>query len=155
MDAKTSGMRLLLFAAVIFTAPLSTAAADTGQIDAASLKQMLSAMGYTLKDLNEQKFEFTLQSSELEIPIGAEVSASKNFIWLTVNLGQNRTSLNHEALLKQNTITQPSFFYITRKNNLMMGVAMENRGLNPAVVRRIVEKLMHDVQDTRPVWDVP
>ena len=155
MDARISRLRLLLLAAVIFTAPLSTAATETDQIDATSLKQMLSAMGYTLTDLTAEKFEFTLKTSELEIPIAAEVSSSKNFIWLTVFLGKNKPTLNYEELLKQNFIIQPCFFYITGKENFMMGVAMENRGLTPAVVRRIVEKLSRDVQSTRPVWDVP
>ena len=132
-------------------------AAQTEQLDTAGLRQLFSDLGYTLKDLDKDlgKFEFTVQSTEVEIPIAAEISTSKNYIWLTVNLGKNRPSLNHEELLKQNFIIQPDFFYITTKGNMMMGTAMVNRSLRPADVRRIVEKLLRDVQSTRPVWDVP
>ena len=153
MDSKRSGIRRLILAAVFFTASLLHA--QTDRMDAESLKQMLTEMGYTVTDLNPTKFAFVQRTTSLNIPIGAEISPSGNFVWLTVNLGASRPTLNFEELLKQNGQIQPNFFYITSKNNLMMAMAMENRALNQDVVRRIVEKIIKDVQATQPVWGAP
>jgi len=153
MDSIRTGIRRLLLAAVFCTASLLSA--QTDKMEAPTLKAMLAEMGFSVTNLSENKFTFVQQSTSLNIPIAAEISPSGNFVWLTVNLGPSRPTLNFEELLKQNGKIQPNFFYITSKNNLMMAMAMENRALNPTVVRRVVEKIIQDVQGTQPVWGTP
>jgi hypothetical protein len=127
--------------------------AQTERMDSPSLKQMLATAGYDVTDLASNKFTFTKQSETLNIPIAAEISPSGNYIWLTVNLTNNRPTLNHEALLKENAKIQPMFFYITSSGRLMMATALENRALTKEVVLRVVEKLIRDVQNTSSIWN--
>lgn len=128
------------------------------QVDALQLKKMVEGLGYTTKFLSEdkgkEKFEFPTKTDGFDVPIAGELSASKNYIWLTVFLGPaGDDTAKHSALLKANQRVQPNFFYITDKNNLMLGIAVDNRSLNPAALKRIVDKLSADVGKTADVWN--
>jgi hypothetical protein len=96
----------------------------------------------------------SITTSGFNVPISYEISASKNFIWLIANLGKpkDETSTVNAGLLKQNGKIQPCQFYITEKGNLMMGLAVENRGLTPAIMRRHTEKITSDVSNTASFW---
>ena len=127
-------------------------------IDAKQLKTILEQLGYTVKDLvttpGAEKYEVKTKTASFDVPVGYEISPSTNFIWLTVFLGPAKadTSLKNSALLRQNSAIQPCFFYITAKGNLMMGVAVENRGVTNAILRRHTEKLIADVSSTATYW---
>lgn len=128
-----------------------------GKADVAGLKKMVENMGYETKMLNsevgKEKFEFKITKGGFDVPIGAEVSASGNYIWFTVFLGEaGNDTLKHSNLLKENAKIQPNFFYITSKGSLMLGVATDNRGITPTVVKRITDKLSDDVGGTSKVW---
>jgi hypothetical protein len=144
--------------ATVSIAALPLLAQDSTAIDAAKLKEMIVNLGYETKTLNEEagkeKYEFTVKNASFDIPIAAEISPSKNYIWLTVFLGEAPpdSSPKMAGFVKRNFKIQPSMFYITDKDNLMMGFAMENRGMNPAVLRRTVTKLQEDVTNTADLW---
>lgn len=125
------------------------------QIDHAELKAMIAGLGYEVKDINleagKEKYEFKMKTTGFDVPVGAEVSPSKNYIWFTVNLGTFKPE-RAAALIKQNQKIQPNFFYATEKDALMMGIAVDNRGVNPAAIRRITDKLASDVEKTSSDW---
>lgn len=130
------------------------------KLDAAGLKAMITNLGYTLKDLNtepgKEKFEFAVEKEGFNIPIAAEISPSKNFVWLTCFLGKY-TDLKDpkdraEKALRQNQKMQPTFFYVTDKDNLMIGTALENRALDASIMKRFVDKLGADVSSSSAVW---
>lgn len=126
-------------------------------VDALELKGMVENMGYTTKLLNEEKgkekFEFSITRPDFNVPVGAEVAPSKNYVWFTVFLGTPPKSIDrHTELLRKNNAIQPSFFYITDKGNLMMAVPVDNRGITPAIVKRVTDKLADDVSKTASVW---
>lgn len=131
---------------------------QAAMMDAAQLKSMLQGLGYEVKDLNteagKEKYQFTITKKGFDVPLGAEFSASKNFIWVTAFLGKapEDSSPKNAALLKQNFSIQPSFFWVTEKGNLMIGVAMENRAMTPAIFKRHTDKLSDDVVATADVW---
>lgn len=126
-------------------------------LEAADLKTMIEGMGYEVKVLNEEKgnekYEFVITKNSFDVPIAAEVSKSKNYVWFTAFLG--KATDKHEkntSLLKENFKIQPDFFYITEKGNLMLGIAVDNRGINSAVIRRVTDKMSEDVTKTAPLW---
>ena len=154
---------LASFAAIGFlSAPKAMAGGQTGsdKLDAASMKSMVEGLGYELKELNgeagKEKYEFTITKSGLDIPIACEISASRNYVWLTVFLGEapkgSAGASKFENFLKDNFQIQPSFFYITSKGNLMCGIALENRAMSPAIMKRNIEKLSDDVAKTKDHW---
>lgn len=131
---------------------------EAGAIDAAGLKAMIVGLGYEAKSLNDEvgkeKYEFTVKTEGFDVPIAAEISPSKNYVWLTVFLGKapEDSSPKMAGFVKRNFKIQPTMFYITDRGNLMMGFAMENRALNPAVMRRTITKLSADVSSTSDLW---
>ncbi len=131
---------------------------DPVVLDGPALKAMITNLGYEPKELNaevgKEKYEFTLNSHDLDIPVAAEISASKNYLWLTVFLGTPppTDSAKNAELLKKNFEVQPSMFYVTTKGNLMMGIAVDNRSITPAVLLRNVKKITEDVGSTKDLW---
>lgn len=122
------------------------------------LKEKLEQLGLTVKTINEkagaEKYEVVHPGTGFNVPIGYEISASTNFIWLTAFLGKAETETEEKslAILKENGNIQPCFFYITAKGNLMMGVAVENRGVTNAILRRHIDKIVADVSKTASIW---
>ena len=155
-----SKSRLLATCAVLASAvlvPGRLRAQQPGAVDSLGLKTMVEGMGYETKPIKSDngKFEFTVKISGLDVPIGAELSGSKNLIWFTVFLGKapaETASTKFTEMLKRNFTIQPSSFYITDTGNLMMGIPVENRTVSAVVLRRWVEKLANDVGATKELW---
>lgn len=141
--------------ALVFSNPL-----QQEQIDAQQLKTMIEGLGYETKPINSQpgkeKWQFQVTKGGLEIYIAAELSSSKNYVWLTVYLGDVPTlpvsPTRFPDMLVSNSETQPTHFYITQDNKVLLGFAMENRYLTPSVLRRTVDKLASDTVDTKSLW---
>lgn len=132
---------------------------DTTVLTSEDLKKALDGMGLTTKDIGsgpgKEKFEFKMTAPGFDVPVGAEISPSKNYIWLTVNLGTAAaTTEKGLELLKSNAKTQPNFFYVTEKGNLFMGCPIDNRGVDAAVLKRVSDKLVADVGKTSTIWNV-
>lgn len=120
------------------------------------LKTMGEGLGIEVKqigtDPGKEKYTFSMKTAKLNIPVGAEISPSTSYIWLTVNLGDNSPSKKHEELLKQNGLVQPTFFYITASGRLMAAQPIDNRGITPVILRRCLDKIVADVDKTTSVW---
>jgi hypothetical protein len=133
-------------------------AQNCDQLTAAQLKEKLIQLGNEVRDINttsgSEKYEVKYTTATLDVPVAYELSGSKNWVWLTVFLGTPRadTSVINAALLKQNFIIQPCQFYITAKGNLMMGMAIENRGLTNAIIKKHSDKIVADVVSTASFW---
>lgn len=126
-------------------------------IDRKQLKEMLTQLGYEIKDLStepgKEKYSFALTRGGLNVPIAAELSANGNFIWMTCFL-TDKTPSGEKAvkLLQQNAEIQPTQFYATKSGKLMVGLPIENRGVTNAILRQKVEKLTDDVVKTQSDW---
>ncbi|MBS1709939.1 MAG: hypothetical protein JSS65_14595 [Armatimonadetes bacterium] len=127
-----------------------------GALDPNSLKAMVEGLGYEVKAINtepgKEKFEIPAKTANFNVPVAAEISPSKNYIWLTVHLGANSPTKKHEQLLKENANIQPSFFYITSKGALMMAQPLDNREVTAAIMKRCLEKIINDVDKTAASW---
>jgi hypothetical protein len=127
-------------------------------IVAADLRRMLVELGYEVKDLSvivdKEKFEIKILTPSFNVPMGVEISGSKNNIWFTVTLGKafEENSPKNFALLKRNAVIQPSQFYITEKGNLMMAVALENKCVTNAALKKISDMLANKVSENKLYW---
>jgi hypothetical protein len=128
------------------------------EIKPADLKPMLDGMGYESKVLNaeagKEKYEFKLTKGGLDVPMAIEISPSGRYIWLTVFLGKgpDAASPKNSQLLHQNAKQQPTQFYITDKENLMIALPVENRAMTAIILRRNVDKLVDDVVSSQAMW---
>jgi len=137
---------------------LQSSAQDCGPISTTRLKELLTGMGFTVKNTNEEgkteKFEIKNAAGGLDIPTTYEISGSTNYIWITVFLGKAKDegSAANTDLLKQNANIQPCLFYITAKGNIMMGLPVENRAVTSAVLKRCNDFISARVGETKTYW---
>src|SRR5437016_13553875 len=89
--SKISEMRKKLFALAVVGLALATgifAYQTQDQLDRKQLHDMLSQLGYDVKDLDtapgKEKYSFSMERGGLNIPVAAEISANGKYIWLTV-----------------------------------------------------------------------
>lgn len=131
---------------------------DCNPVTSSQLRTMIVQLGYNVKDISsdpgKEKYELTITTGGLDIPIGVELSASTKFIWLTVNLSMadSTDAAKNFSLLKQNSITQPAQFYISSKDRLMMGLPVENKGVTNFLLREKLELIATKVSDTKSFW---
>ena len=130
---------------------------DCGPINQTKLKEILVQLGYTPKDIistpGKEKYEIKINRGGLDVPMGLEISGSTNYIWLTVFLGKAPSdSSKYFKLLKQNSKIQPALFYVTDSGNLMMGLPVDNRGINNALLKRYTEFIAGKIADTKDTW---
>ncbi|MBS1705180.1 MAG: hypothetical protein JST40_04855 [Armatimonadetes bacterium] len=129
-----------------------------GPLTDATLKAMIEGLGYTTKNLTTDPkkpavYEFSGKTEKFNIPIATELSPSGSYVWFTVLLGDAPAEVSkHTELLKQNASIQPCFFYITSSNKLKLGIAMENRAIKSTDAKRVIEKILKDVDSTSTVW---
>jgi hypothetical protein len=142
----------VLCAAAMIGAPLASAEPP---LEFAQLKTMISGMGYTAKDLpgDTPKFYIDFATATFNIPTGFEISKSGRYIWVTANLGVSKLNgdLALQALHKIGGI-QPTSFWLTEKNNLMIGFAIDNRDVTPAHLKFVLEKFSADIDNTASLW---
>jgi hypothetical protein len=131
------------------------------QWDAVALKKGIEDIGYEPKNISreadQEKYEFKLERGGLNIPISAEITSSKNYIWLLAVLATDVKEESYSAsklfkILQANGNIQPAQFFITRNGRLLVGQAIENRNVTNAILRRVVEKLATNVVETKELW---
>lgn len=152
---------LVSFVAVA-TRPAAAQPVQQDRLDAPALKAMIDGFGYEIKELSgeagKEKWEIATKTEALNIPVACELSASKNYIWLTVNLGEAPkadapgSAAKFEKLLRATFSSQPCHFYITTKGYLMLAIAAENRALSAADLKRALDKVVADVGKTQDAW---
>lgn len=131
---------------------------DPDSIDRKQLRGILVQLGYDTKDLvsdpGKEKYSVTLTRNGLDVPIGAEISGNNKYIWFTVNLGSGSpdNGAKSYSLLKQNAKTQPCHFYVTDSGKLMLGLPLENRCVNNALVRERLETIANRVSENESLW---
>ena len=151
-------LRLCMVVTIISAGSLSANAQNCEPLTGPQLKQLLLNMGLTPKQINEagkpDKYEISNEYGGLNIPVAVEITSSTNYIWLTVNLGKvpADSSSRSTQLLRQNFAVQPCQFYITTKSVLMMGIALENRGMTSSVMRRSLDLILKRVSETQSYW---
>lgn len=157
MTRKIIAPILLLIGVIIF---ISAGVVDEcQQISAKQLREMMVQLGYTVKDIGtdpgKEKYSILITRDGLDIPVAAELSPSGKFLWLTVNLGPAKpdSAARSFSMLKQNAIIQPCQFYITNTTLIqMMGLPVENKGINNAWLRDRIESISGRVGETKAIW---
>jgi hypothetical protein len=148
---------LLLLACIVVCLPVIGGFGPPDQIDRKQLRDILVQLGYDVKDLDKtpgkEKYSFTVERSGLNIPVAIELSANGSYIWLTVFCKDGAPGGDKAVnLLRRNADVQPSMFYVTKSNKIMMGLPIENQGVTNAALRQRAEKICDDVVKTKDDW---
>lgn len=120
----------------------------------ADLNKTLQQMGYETKSLgDEETSSYTFETgASWKIYLSAQVSASKKYVWILVNLGDVTETTKFQQLLKANSSIQPSHFYINSTDKLYCGVPLENRELNPVRLKTGIDMIIKSITDTQDAW---
>ena len=157
MNTKKIISRFTLVCCILFFS-LKGISQNCDALTRSQLRDLLVQMGYTVKDIvkteGKEKYEVSHPGSGFNVPLGYEISASGNFIWLTAFLGKpdNISAEKGLAMIRKNADIQPSFFYVTASGNIMMADAVENRGVTSAILRRHIDKIVSDISNTASIW---
>lgn len=162
MRSKFHILALLAFCLVGALLLVGWQESNNGIYDSPMLLKAIEDIGYEAKNIsiNADKplYEFTIVRDGLNVPIAAEVTSSKTYIWLTVFLGNvkedeaNATKLR--KLLQANANYQPAQFFITKVGALKLGLPVANRALTNAILRKEIDKLVNAVVETKAVWQL-
>ena len=142
----------------VWLLPLTGKGQDCKPLTRPQLRELLMQMGFTVNDIvkteGKEKYEVSHPGPGFNVPLGYEISASTNFIWLTAFLGkpENLSDEKSTEMIRKNADIQPCFFYVTASGNIMMAVAVENRGVTSAILRRHIDKIVGDVSNTATIW---
>lgn len=162
-------MRPMLFAAALAIAPLAAVTAlapvaavaaeptpkDKGGVTVSQLRKIVEGLGYETRDGSSKEspnFEFTINEGGLDIHILAEESESTNYIWLKLAFDKLKPGQDAKTFLSRTNDIQPAHFYLYDDGVLGMAVAVENRAVTPAVVRRGIDILVDGAIATQDYW---
>lgn len=149
---RTHLVVIFVLAAFCVCLPASTVQ-ESDRWDPPRLKSALTELGYEPKELNATKWEVKVTKGGFDVPVGAELSTSGNYIWLTARLGDKPTDERAGRLLRRNYKIQPTQFYVTEKGSLHIGLTCENRAMTNAILRKALEKITTDVADSAEDWN--
>lgn len=124
------------------------------QLDRASLNELLQNMGYEAKSLGDSEtsgYEF-VTGTDWKIYLSGQISTSKRYVWLLVNLGEVTEKTKFKELLQSNATVQPSQFYVTSSNRLQLAMPVENRGVDAVRMRTAIDAIVKALTDTQTVW---
>jgi hypothetical protein len=137
---------------------LTASAQDCGPINLGKVKELLTGLGFSPRPSTDTgkviKYIIDNKGNSFNIPTSFEISASTNYIWLSVNLGEapSDSCETNTLLLKKNASVQPAFFYISSLRKLMMSIAIENRAVTAAVIKRCNDFIVKQVEATKDLW---
>jgi len=139
-----------------------------GELTPNSISPLLAGLGFEPKESGAGTWDITSTRGGLDVPIAVALSKSGRKLWMTVFLAELDDKSRADAprlleLLRKNFETQPGHFFIVKeaptsgpvKDSLKMAIALDNRGITPADLKREIEKLTDDVVGSRTLWEKP
>ena len=141
---------------------------QAGELTPNSIPPLLTGLGFTPKESGAGTWEITSTRGGLDVPIAVALSKSNRKLWMTVFLAEFDDKRRADAvalleLLRKNFDIQPAHFFVVKeepasgpiKDSLKVAVALDNRGITPADLKREIEKLSDDVVGSRALWEKP
>ena len=135
-----------------------------GPITQVTLGQLLRDAGYTPTQKNDAWYTIPVDIlGASKYPLDVSLSESGEKLWLHVHLGSvpdaARVPPAALARLLQLNDGGPAHFIFRRcetcaplKDKLYMTLAMDNRGVSPAVFKATLEKFIEEIRATRDAW---
>lgn len=127
-----------------------------GKLDDAGLKTMLTNLGYEVKEPGTGTYEIPMAAAGLNIPTRIFIAKSQTKIWLSVALLQKDgvdklTRDDLQKILEENVNIGPCHFMI-EGGWLKLKMAIDNRGVTPAILRSELGYIADRVGDSKAVW---
>ena len=141
---------------------------QVGELTPNSIPPLLTGLGFDPKESGAGTWDITSTRGGLDVPIAVALSKSGRKLWMTVFLAEFDDKKRADAvglleLLRKNFEIQPAQFFVVKeepasgpiKDSLKVAVALDNRGITPADLKREVDKLTDDVVNSRTLWEKP
>lgn len=139
-----------------------------GELTASSIPPLLTGLGFDPKPSGTGTWDIVSTRGGLDVPIAVALSQSGRKLWMTVFLAELDDKWRADPtklleLLRKNYEIQPAQFFVVKdapasgpvKDSLKVAVALDNRGILPADLKREIDKLTDDVVNSRALWEKP
>lgn len=132
-------------------------AVSNGAISDSGLKQMLTNLGYTPKELSKG-YQVTIKRNNWTFNIQVVLSDNKEKMGMNTIAGDVKQPLDVPAaswlaLLETNPNIDPTTFYFDNKQNrLCLHRACDNRGITQEILAKELDSFCFDVVSTAKYW---
>lgn len=139
--------------------PPTPAVADPGRLTDPQLFSLLQGLGVEPTKLSEVSFRVTVKQDAWTVPVQFALSRSEDRIWITAFLGEVKEAelvpaAALRALLSAYEKIAPAHFFLKEGGRkLHVGMAIDNRGVTAAVLRRDLDHLCAAIRATAEIWD--
>ncbi len=141
--------------------PGATAARAPGRLTDADLFAMLDGLGVEPVKVNEAVFRVTVRQDGWTVPVQFALSRSEEKVWMTAFLGgvsdpEQASASSLRALLTAYEAVAPAHFFLKDGGlKLHLGMALDNRAVTPAALRRDLDHLCAGIRATADLWNAP
>jgi hypothetical protein len=129
-----------------------------------NLGQVLANLGLRPEKVNEKRYRMAIERGGIKFTITASVSDDGTELWLNTYVAEvsdiaKLPSGVMDKLLTASNDYGPAHFTFTAGEkpgvrSVYLHRALDNRGLNPAMIREALDNLASDVVSTRPIWSL-
>ena len=143
----------LFFYPLVKSSPAHAQDQAPGQLSADDLSTMTQALGYTTTK-NDKSVTINYDEDNWKMSIDVDLSTDKTKVWLITYLVKTPfkyDSDDYQKLLKANNDIGPCAFCLS-DTWLTMDLALDNRNVTPAIMRREINYIVKQVKTTESTW---
>lgn len=128
-----------------------------------NLGQVLTNMGLRPEKVNEKRYRMQIERSNIKFTISASISNDATEVWLNTyvaeiaDISKLPVSVVDKLMITSNDLGPSHFTFVAGEKPGVRSVylhrALDNRGLNPAMIREAIDTLAADVVSTKPLWE--
>jgi hypothetical protein len=131
-------------------------------LNAESLGQMLTNMGFEPEKSGEKRYRFTVSRDGYNLRVQVGLSPNDKLVWFTTRFGvfpeASRMVTVLDKLMEANDMNAPAYFSLTRGDKpedrvLFLQRPIDNRDVTVVLMRETVDRFMALIVKSAPLWD--
>ena len=125
--------------------------------------QVLTNMGLRPEKVNEKRYRMQIDRGGLKFTISASISNDGTEVWLNTyvaevaDISKLPVSVVDKMMIASNDLGPSHFTFVAGEKPGVRSVyvhrALDNHGLNPAMIREGIDALSADVVSAKPLWE--
>ena len=153
---------MLMTTALLAAAGLANSA-EPFSLTKDNLGEVLTNLGLRPEKVNEKRYRMQTDRGGIKFTISASISNDGTEVWLNTyvaeiaDIAKVPVDVVDKLLIASNDYGPSHFSFVAGEKqgarSLYLHRALDNRGLNPAMIREAIDNLASDVVSTKPLWE--
>jgi hypothetical protein len=128
-----------------------------------NLGEVLTNMGLRPEKVNEKRYRMQTDRVGIKFTISASISNDGTEVWLNTyvveiaDIAKVPVDVVDKLMIASNDYGPSHFTFVAGEKpgarSVYLHRAVDNRGLNPAMIREAIDNLASDVVSTKPLWE--